>query len=75
MRDCDEILDDLFHGGAWAAYISLAHQTGAWRECESARRLAFRDYEGALAKNHRQRDEIDKGDLRDIRCGPSLSSL
>ena len=44
----DDILDDLFHACALAAYVDEAQATGNWPECEATRRRAFRYYEEAL---------------------------
>lgn len=45
----DDILDDLFHGCAFAAYMRLALATGDWPDPEATRRLAYDLYEEALA--------------------------
>lgn len=45
----DDILDDLFHGCAFAAYVELASECGGPPDEEATRRLAFRYYEEALA--------------------------
>lgn len=50
----DEILDDLFHGCAFAAFVEQAALTGGSPCPEATRRLAYRYYEEALAA--RQRD-------------------
>lgn len=47
----DDILDDLFHGCAFAAYVELAATIGGVPEEAATRRLAFRYYEEALAAN------------------------
>lgn len=49
------LLDDLFHGCAFAAYVELAAVTGGVPDVEATRRLAFRYYEEALAARGRQR--------------------
>ncbi len=52
----DDILDDLFHGCAFAAYVELAIQCGGVPDREATRRLAFRYYEEELAiQNSRER--------------------
>lgn len=51
--DLDEILDDLFHGCAWAAFIELAAATGRMPDMETTRSLAYRYYEEALAKKNK----------------------
>ncbi len=50
----DEILDDLFHGCAFAAFVEQAALTGGSPCPEATRRLAYRYYEEALSA--RQRD-------------------
>lgn len=50
----DEILDDLFHGCAFAAYVEIARTTGKPPDEEATRRLAFQLYEEALQeRQHR----------------------
>ena len=44
----DDILDDLFHGCAFAAYIELAFACGGVPDQEATRLLAYRYYEEAL---------------------------
>jgi hypothetical protein len=45
----DDILDDLFHGCAWAAYLDQAAIEQGWPDSEATRRRAYRYYEDALA--------------------------
>ena len=52
MNGDDDILDDLFHGAALAAYVELARTTGGVPDVEATRRLAFRYFEEALAEKH-----------------------
>lgn len=47
LEDC--VLDDLFHGCAFAAYVELAIACRGVPDREAARRLAFRYYEEELA--------------------------
>lgn len=51
--DLDEILDDLFHGCAWAAFVEIAAATGRVPDIEATRRLAYRYYEEALAEKNK----------------------
>jgi hypothetical protein len=44
----EDILDDLFHGCAFAAYMAQVEQGPP--DCEATRRRAFRYYEDALAE-------------------------
>lgn len=46
----DEILDDLFHGCAFAAWLEQAAIEGGPPDGEATRRLAFRYYEEELAR-------------------------
>jgi hypothetical protein len=48
----DDILDDLFHGCAFAAYVELAVACGGVPDMEATRLLAFRYYEEELARKH-----------------------
>ena len=53
--DLDEILDDLFHGCAFAAFVEQAIAQGGPPDREATRLRAYRYYEEALAaKNRRQ---------------------
>ncbi len=45
----DDILDDLFHGSALAAYLEQAAAQQDWPASEATRRLAFERFEQALA--------------------------
>jgi hypothetical protein len=79
MTASDDILDDLFHGCAWAAFLEICRQTGQFPpDCEATRRLAYALYEEALAEKNRHkspsgghsrrlRQEIRKG----IDSGPA----
>jgi hypothetical protein len=55
----DSILDDLFHGCAWRAYLEVAAETGCWPDPEATRRRAFQFYEEALAEKNRFRGPAD----------------
>ena len=46
----DDILDDLFHGCALAAYLQQAAIEQGWPDPEATRRRAYRMYEQALAE-------------------------
>jgi hypothetical protein len=51
----DDMLDDLFHGCALAAYLDQAEAEQGWPSNEATRQRAYRYYEDALAaKNHGQ---------------------
>lgn len=45
----NEILDDLFHGCAFAAFVEQAAIEGGWPDPEATRIRAYRHYEQALA--------------------------
>ena len=49
----DDLLDDLFSGCAFAAYVELASATGGEPDSEATRRLAYQFYERALAERCR----------------------
>ena len=50
--DEDHILDDLFQGCAFAAFIDQAAEEGWPPDCEATRRRAFAYYEQALARKN-----------------------
>jgi hypothetical protein len=45
-----DILDDLFQGCAFAAYLDQARAQGSWPDPELTRRRAYDYYEKALAE-------------------------
>jgi hypothetical protein len=53
----DDILDDLFHGCACAAYFDEAVLTGGPPDPEATRRRAYRYYEEEVAAMNRHRFE------------------
>ena len=50
----DDILDDLFHGCALAAFIDQAIEEGGPPDMEATRRRAFAYYEQELALKNRR---------------------
>ena len=54
----DDILDDLFHGCAFAAFVEQAAITGGSPCPEATRRLAYRYYEEALATRRHNADSF-----------------
>jgi hypothetical protein len=57
----DDILDDLFHGCAFAAYLEVWSQTRQFPpDSEAARRLAYQFYEEALAEKNRRRPGVSQ---------------
>ncbi len=53
--DLDDILDDLFHGCAFAAFVELAIEQKGPPDEEATRRRAFLYYEQELARRARAR--------------------
>lgn len=51
----DEILDDIFHGCAFAAFVEEARRWQAWPESERVRVRAFDYYEQTLAAKSARR--------------------
>ena len=49
----DDILDDLFHGCAIAAFVEQASLQADWPCPEATRRRAYRLYEESLARKDR----------------------
>ena len=54
MTDFDDIMDDLFHGCAFAAYIEEAAKAGGIPCPELTRRRAFQYFEESLAVKNSQ---------------------
>jgi len=52
----DDILDDLFHGCAFAAFVEQAIAEGGPPDQEVTRRRAYCYYEEALAAKNRRED-------------------
>ncbi len=50
MPEPDEIVDDLFHGFALAAFLEQARVNQSWPDAEGTRRRAYLLYEEALAE-------------------------
>jgi hypothetical protein len=46
----DDILDDLFHGGAFAAYVELAFEQQGPPDMEATRKRAYVYFEEELAR-------------------------
>jgi hypothetical protein len=55
----DDVLDDLFHGCAFAAFVEQAALSGGSPCPEATRRLAYRYYEEALANAKRSNQRAD----------------
>ncbi|GIW86357.1 MAG: hypothetical protein KatS3mg108_0681 [Isosphaeraceae bacterium] len=54
--ELDDILDDLFHGCAFAAFVELAIEQKGPPDMEATRQRAFRYYEEELARKNRLRE-------------------
>ena len=48
----DSIMDDLFHGCAFAAFVDEARLIQGWPDSEAVRRRAYHYYESALAEKN-----------------------
>lgn len=57
MTSDDDILDDLFHGCALAAFVEQAIRQQGWPDPEATRRLAYVRYEAALAAKNARFDK------------------
>jgi hypothetical protein len=55
MSELDEILDDLFHGAAFAAFVDEICMTGNLPESDLTKARAYRYYGEALAEKSRRR--------------------
>jgi hypothetical protein len=55
MSDLDSILDDLFHGAAFAAFVEEAAATRTMPCPNATKYRAYRYYEEALAKKNRDK--------------------
>ena len=53
-----DILDDLFHGCAFAAYVQLVVVTGKPPDQEATRQLAYQLYQEELEAGHRSIDAV-----------------
>ncbi len=56
MPDHDDILDDLFHGCAFAAYVDQAIEEQGPPDREATRRRAYAYYEQELAAKNRSKE-------------------
>ncbi len=56
MPDHDDILDDLFHGCAFAAYVDQAIEEQGPPDSEATRRRAYAYYEQELAAKNRRKE-------------------
>lgn len=65
----DELLDDLFHGAAFAAYVELAVACQGVPDSEATRRLAFRYFEEGLAAKQGRPRPVPTSTQNDERSG------
>ena len=48
----DPMWDDLFHGAAFEAFVTVAREKQGWPESEAVKKLAYRLYEEELAEKN-----------------------
>ena len=60
MTKDDDILDSIFHGCAFAAYVELAQEQQGIPDRESTRKRAYSYYEEALAEKHRRHADASR---------------
>ncbi len=53
--ELDEILDDVFHGVAFAAFVEQARLAQTWPDSEAVKRHAYRLYEATVAERNADR--------------------
>jgi hypothetical protein len=68
--ESDEILDDLWHGCAFAAFVEQAIAQGGTPDREATRLRAYRYYEEALAEKNRQKSQPQSVD-----SGPAAATI
>jgi hypothetical protein len=57
----DDILDDLFHGCAWTAYLEVWRRTGQFPpDSEATRIRAYQLYEEALTEKNRRKQPVGR---------------
>jgi hypothetical protein len=56
MDSRENVLDDLFHGCALAAFVEQACRAGGWPESETVRQRAYDLYEQSLSERSRRPD-------------------
>jgi hypothetical protein len=66
----NDILDDLFHGCALAAFVEQARLQQTWPDREETRRRAIRLYEDQLARTPRH-NRIDVSQPEPLPCSGS----
>lgn len=62
----DDIMDSLFHGCAWAAYLDEAAEQQGWPDSVATRQRAYRYYEVALAEKNRRPDAVLRPDSHGV---------
>ena len=58
MSDVDDILDDAFHGAAWAAFFDEITQSNRIPCSERTRLRAYRYFEEALKEHNRRKEKL-----------------
>jgi hypothetical protein len=53
----DDILDDLFHGCAFVAFVEVSCACRGWPDSDAVKRLAYRLYEEALAELNQAKEK------------------
>lgn len=55
ISDPDNVLDDVFHGCAFRAYLEICAETGHFPpDSEATRQRAYRYYEEAIVDRHQE---------------------
>jgi hypothetical protein len=71
--DLDEILDSVWHGCAWAAYIEQMAAEGRWPpDSEATKQRAFAYYEEELARKNRAKEDALAGTGPGAAAAPQL---
>jgi len=53
----DDILDDLFHGCAFVAFLEVTYASQGWPDPDAVKRMAYRLYEEALAELNQAKEK------------------
>ena len=65
----NDILDDLFHGCAWTAFLEQASLQRGWPDSEATRRRAYQLYEEALAEKNGRYPQREVGQNCEVSTG------
>jgi hypothetical protein len=58
----DDILDSVWHGCAWAAYLDQAREQQGSPDSVATRQRAYAYYEQALAEKNRRKSRPEQGE-------------